>query len=84
MYRVIENHLFFCRISSRICFFVLFFSIGILPQQVQAEFEKPGTLKAQSILKPELSTVRSKMTACLIIIESPHRSVRSRLPRRVP
>ena len=48
------NNLFFCRTSSFICLLVLFLSIGILPQHVLAEFEKPGTLKDLSFLEPEL------------------------------
>ena len=39
--------------SSVVSFIVLCLFLIMLPQSVLAEFEKPGTLKAQSFLKPE-------------------------------
>jgi hypothetical protein len=44
----------FSWISSVFSFFVLCLFTFMLPQNVQAEFEKPATLKAQSFLQPEI------------------------------
>ena len=54
MHYIKTNNLFFCRTSLFICSLFLLLLLGILPQHVLAEFEKPGTLKAQSFLEPEL------------------------------
>ena len=54
MHYIKTNNLFYCRTSSFMGALVVFLLLGILPQHVLAEFEKPGTLKAQSFLGPEL------------------------------
>lgn len=51
-YTKLDETLGYCTVFY--CFIFLVLLQGIIPQTVLAEFEKPGTLSARSILKPEL------------------------------